>query len=302
VNPFADMAEITRCDEPMARHTTFGVGGTVAYFVQPRSLEELAEVCRRAGETGMPLKVLGAGSNVLVADGHHPWVVVSTARLDHLERRGAELRAGAGVPLGRLLAAAGAWGLGGLEHLAGIPASVGGAVAMNAGGRAGAIGQRLLGALVVERSGESRWLGQGEIRPGYRRSVVSDGFPLVVEVGLALEPEEPRRLAERRRRFLMAKKASQPLGARSAGCVFKNPPGRAAGELIDRAGLKGLAVGGAVVSHKHANFIVNRNGATASDVLALVALVRRRVRDAFDVDLELEIQVWADDPGGTGSG
>ena len=289
---FADMAEIARHDEPMAPHTTFGVGGVVCQFVEPRTVAELAEVWRWASESALPLKVLGRGSNVLVADGHHDWLVVSTARLDGLTRDGATVRAGAGVPLARLLAAAGAWGLGGLEHLAGIPASVGGAVAMNAGGRGGEIASRLVGAEVLERSGERRWLDRRSLGLRYRGSAVRDGFPLIVEATFALEPDDPRRLSERRREFLRAKRASQPLGARSAGCVFKNPEDHSAGKLIDQAGLKGARVGGAVVSHKHANFIINRNGATASDVLELIEVVRRRVHDAFGIELELEIEIW----------
>ena len=292
MSSFGDMAEITRYDEPMALHTSFGVGGVVRYFVEPRTVAELGEVCCRACESALPLKVLGRGSNVLVADGYHDWVVVSTARLDGLARDGETVRAGAGLPLPRLLVAAGAWGLGGLEHLAGIPASVGGAVAMNAGGRGGEIARRLVGAQVLERSGERRWLDRRSLGLRYRASAVRDGFPLIVEATFALEPDRPRRLSERRREFLRAKRASQPLGARCAGCVFKNPEGHSAGKLIDQAGLKGAAVGGAVVSYKHANFIINRNGATASDVLELIEMVRRRVRDAFGIELELEIEIW----------
>jgi UDP-N-acetylmuramate dehydrogenase len=164
---------------------------------------------------------------------------------------------------------------------------------MNAGGRYGSVADRLVGALVAAPGEVPRWMSASELGLAYRRSNLVDGRPLLLSATFALDSGRPERLAERRRTILAEKSATQPLRAWSAGCVFKNPGGSSAGFLIDQAGLKGLRVGGAVVSTKHANFIVNSGGATAGDILQLIDLVVERVYDAFGIRLELEIEVWA---------
>jgi len=290
---FDDLHAITLIDERMALHTSFGVGGEVSYFITPRSWAELELAHDRSRAAGLRVRVLGRGSNILVTDEYHCCAVISTEALVGVARTGLRVDAGAGLALPRLLAAAEAWGLGGFEPLAGIPGSVGGAVAMNAGGRHGTIGERLVGAMVACPDAGVRWVEAGDLGLSYRGSSVVEGSPVVLSATFELERAAPRGLQARRRSITAEKRAAQPMGARSAGCVFKNPPGQSAGRLIDQACLKGTSVGDAAVSHKHANFIVNRGKARASDILDLIGLVRDRVLDRFGVCLELEIEIWA---------
>jgi len=291
---FADLPGIACEDEPMALHTSFGVGGPVRYFVQPRGWEELALVYERCQEAGLRVRVLGRGCNTLVTDGPHEWAVIATTALDGFGRSGNRIEAGAGLRLPSLVAMAEAWGLGGFEPLAGIPGSVGGAVAMNAGGRYGCIADHLVGAMVILPEGRPHWVDAAGLGLTYRGSCLVDGCPFLLSATFELDAARPRRLQERRRSIVAEKRATQPVDARSAGCVFKNPPGQSAGRLIDQACLKGTRVGGAVVSHKHANFIVNHGNAAASDILNLIDVVVGRVEDLYDVRLELEIEVWDD--------
>ena len=293
---FADLPGIARENEPMARHTSFAVGGPVRYFIEPRDWDTLHTVFRRCHDAGLALRILGRGSNILVTDPPHPWAVVSTRHLDLLHRSGTCVEAGAGTYLPRLVAATEAWGLGGLEPLAGIPGSVGGAVAMNAGGRYGRVANSLVGATVAYPGELPRWVDAAELGLDYRYSIVPRTGLFVLSAAFQLDKAPPRQLVERRLSILAEKHASQPMDACSAGCVFRNPPdGKSAGWLIDQAGLKGTRVGGAVVSHRHANFIVNGGNATAADVLALIDVVTERVRERFGMHLKLEIEVWSND-------
>jgi UDP-N-acetylmuramate dehydrogenase len=296
MNLFDDLRGITCFDEPMSRHTSFGVGGRVACFVEPRNWDELQLVYSQAAEAGVRVRVLGRGCNTLVADGYHRWVVISTQQLNRFHRQGTCLAGGAGHDLARLVARAEALGLAGFEALAGIPGSVGGAVAMNAGGRYGTIGERLVSAVVAFPGRPPRWMPAGELGLGYRESSLIDGRPFLFSATFELDLAPPRRLQEQRRFILAEKRASQPMDARSAGCVFRNPEGTSAGYLIDQAGLKGTEVGDAVVSPKHANFIINRGHATATQIQELIALVIERVQEKFGIRLELEIEVWTDEP------
>ncbi len=292
--PFADLKHIVREDEPMANHTSFGIGGPARYFAEPRDLESFAQAFARGREAGLPIRILGRGSNILVTDEPHPWLVVSTRFLGDLRRIGNCIEAGSGIFLPRLVATAETWGLGGLEPLAGIPGSVGGAVAMNAGGRYGRLSDRLVGAMVVSPGGAPRWADPAELGLDYRYSIVPKTGLLVLSATLQLDKAARGDIRKRRLDIVAEKTASQPMDARSAGCVFKNPtpPGKSAGWLIDQAGLKGTRVGGAVVSEKHANFIVNDANATAREVLQLIDTIVRRVHDTFGVLLRLEIEVW----------
>ncbi len=292
-HPFADLGGITREMEPMALHTSFGVGGPVRLFVEPRDWDTLQVVFQRIFDANLPLRILGRGSNILVTDEPHPWVVVSTRHLDVLRRSGTCVEAGAGLYLPRLVATAETWGLGGLEPLAGIPGSVGGAVAMNAGGRYGRVGNSLVGAMVAFPREMPRWVDAAELGLDYRYSIVPRTGLFVLSATFQLDKAPSRQLEARRLSILAEKHASQPMDSLSAGCVFKNPPGgKSAGWLIDQAGLKGTRVGGAVVSPKHANFIVNEGNATARDVLQLIAMVQEAVHRSSGIRLELEIEVW----------
>jgi len=191
------------------------------------------------------------------------------------------------IPLARRVSTE---GYSGLEAMAGIPASVGGALRMNAGGAPGDFGDVVVSARVVDPAGVSSEWDRRRLALGYRTSAIGDG--IVVQVTIELKRDDPGRTMARFNKFDAMKRRAQPLGDKSAGCIFKNPPGEVAGALIDRAGLKGLRCGGASVSTRHANFIVADDEATASDVIQLVELVQGRVRDAFGIKLELEVDIW----------
>lgn len=286
----APLSLITRSGELLAGHTTFRIGGPAEQFVVPRTVEELrmviAECCRR----GVSLHVLGRGSNLLVADEGVRGVVVSTRRLDHFERRGSVLVAQAGAFLPRLVHKTAEWGLSGLEPLVGIPGTIGGALVMNAGGRHGTIAALVRQVTIVQPDGNLRRLGRDQMKFAHRDSNLK-GL-VVAEAELELKPDEPRAIRRRYEQMLDEKKRSQPMSARSAGCVFRNPPGASAGALIDLAQMKSYRVGDARVSTKHANFIINDGAACARDVLHLMEVVRTTVAEQFKVSLQNEVELW----------
>jgi UDP-N-acetylmuramate dehydrogenase len=292
INPFSDLRHILRTDEPMARHTSLRVGGTVRYFLEPTNTGDFHRVYQRGHQAGLRVYVIGRGCNVLVEDGPHHWAVICTAKLNRYIRTGNRIWADAGVSLHRLVTAAEEWGLGGLEALAGIPGSLGGAVAMNAGGIAGSVSDRLVSATVAFPGGLPREVNASELGLGYRSSYLIDGRPCLLSATFDLDEVPTDRLRAARKTLEDRKHASQPMDAYSAGCFFKNPPGASAGKLIDDAGLKGTVVGGAIVSEQHANFLLNRDRATAADIFQLIDLVVQRVREVHGVTLELEVKVW----------
>jgi len=283
--------------------TWFHIGGRAKRLARPRTEDEL----RACLAIDPDLVVVGEGANLLVLDGGVDALVVSLQtegfRSIEIDRSLGRVVAGAGVSLPPLISRTVKEGLGGLEVLAGIPASVGGAAVMNAGGRYGCIADRVESVRVMTRSGEIETIGRDAIGFGYRRS----GLDRVIVLGvtLALEPGDPGELKDRLAECMRYKTGSQPMRDKSAGCAFKNPElARAiegigdagerapAGMLIDRAGCKGLAVGGARVSDRHANFIVTEPGALAKDVAKLMDEVARRVEQTFGVVLEREVVVW----------
>lgn len=269
-----------RFHHPLGPYTTLKVGGPAEFFIEPRSEEEIAGVSRAARECEVPFRMLGSGANLLVRDEGVPGAVV---RLTRLARRDG-LRVQAGYSLPKLVKETVAQGLAGLECLAGVPATVGGAVAMNAGGRHGEIAGALRSVDVLTPQGSIRTLLREEVGFRYRGTALAGAVVLAAEFDLRPDPG----VRERYEAILGDKKRSQPLGSPNAGCMFKNPPGDAAGRIIDRCGLKGERVGCAHVSRKHANFIINEGGATAADILRLIDRIRRKV----PVPLELEVLVW----------
>lgn len=279
-------------DVPLAPLTWFGVGGPAKHVVSPRGEAQLADLMRRADAMGLPLAVLGGGANVLVSDDGVNGVVV---RLDddaftRIDVAGEYLTAGGGVDLMTLCNRCVWEGMAGLECLAGIPGTVGGAIRMNAGGRFGEISNCIEWVRVMRPGGTIETLRRDQCGFGYRHSRL--GSAVVLAVRFRLQREPPDEVAVRYREYWTYKKRSQPLSACSAGCVFKNPPGESAGRLIDGAGLKGTHRGRARVSEHHANFIVADSGATASDVLQLVEHIRDVVWKKSGIKLELEIEVW----------
>lgn len=276
----------------MSQHTWFRLGGPARYFVEPRSEAELIDIVRRCHENAVELYVLGRGSNLLVPDEGVDGVVVhiSDKHFGKIEIDGTIVRAGAGAGINRMLQMCARSGLSGMECLAGIPGSVGGAVRINAGGRFGDIGSVARSVRLLDSSGYGFTRAHDDIYFGYRMSNIMAKF--VLEAEFSLMDDDPDRIARLIKEVWMLKKGSQPVNTRNAGCIFKNPRALSAGALIDKAGLKGRTVGAAKVSQTHANFIVVENGATSAHVLALIEVMRKAVKDRFDVDLELELEVW----------
>ncbi|MEM8739179.1 MAG: UDP-N-acetylmuramate dehydrogenase [Planctomycetota bacterium] len=287
-----------RRDAPLGALTWYRTGGRTAVLASPRDPAELGAVVRRCRERGVGVSVLGAGANLLVSDAGVDGVVV---RLDAprfktiaIDQEAHTVTAGAGVDLFKLVPASARTGLDGLVHVAGIPATVGGAVRMNAGGAFGDLGASVRRVTVMSDTGEVYTRDRDDLEFGYRSTNIA--APFILEAEFALVPEDPAALMKRYKEIYLYKKNSQPMGDKSAGCCFKNPPaevGATAGQLIDRAGLKGFSVGGAGVSEVHANFVVAQPGrATSADVLAVIGHVEAVVREKFGVALERELVVW----------
>ncbi len=291
---------------PIGARTWYRCGGTAAWLVKPRTVGELAEIRRRSADSGEPFRVLGGGANLLVPEGEVPGVTVRLEGpgFDGVSVEERLLVAGAGVDLYALVTAAARAGLAGLARVAGVPGTVGGGIAMNAGGAYGAIGDRLASATLLDDAGRLEQVPTPELGLGYRKSDL--GGRLVVAASFVLDPEDPAAVRARVRERLALKKAEQPLAAKSAGCAFKNPSGAsasagdpdapatwAAGKLIDAAGCKGLRIGSAEVSRRHANFVTVDAGGRAADALAVMDEAARRVAERFGVKLEREVVVWS---------
>ncbi|MCP4247379.1 MAG: UDP-N-acetylmuramate dehydrogenase [bacterium] len=278
---------------PLGALTWFGLGGRARHLVHPRGADALADVVRRAGDArGVPIKILGGGANLLVRDDGYDGIVV---RLDdpsfqEVQHDGPCVRAGAGTDLMTFVAQCCRAGLAGLECLAGIPGTVGGAIRMNAGGVHGEISETVETVEVMTIDGVRCTLTNDEVGFSYRRTQL--GGAVVTAVTFRLQPDNRDAVYDRFQEYWQVKKQSQPMADHSAGCIFTNPEGDSAGRLIDEAGLKGTSCGGARVSERHANFIVADRGACAGDVLRLIDRVRETVTHRFGTDLELEIDVW----------
>lgn len=278
--------------EPLARHTTLRVGGPADVLAFPGDVEELISLIRFAGERGVPLHVIGHGSNLIAPDEGVRGLVVSLSRATGSIRfRDAEVEAGAGFPLPRLVRMAARRGLGGLESLAGVPGTVGGALCMNAGASGQAIGDLTEEVRAVGRDGELVTLDRDAMRFAYRSSRLQEGDLIALSVRLRLRPGEREAIEAAVRRAMTRRGETQPLSHPNAGSIFKNPPGDHAGRLIEEAGCKGMRVGDAQVSPRHANFIVNLGHASATDVIRLMALVYRCVREVSGIALEPEVRL-----------
>ena len=288
-----------RADEPMSRHTTFRIGGPAALMALPGTVEEAQAVLRAAAELCVEPFFLGNGSNLLVADGGYPGFIVKLAgELDEIrvlppEKPGANARleAGGAVLLSRLSNALVGRGLTGLEFAHGIPGSVGGAVTMNAGAYGGEMAQVLESVTFLDEAGEVCTLPVSECGFGYRKSIFSQRKCLILRARFRLEQGDGYAIKARMDELTAKRREKQPLEYPSAGSMFKRPPGHFAAALIDQCGLKGLTVGGAQVSEKHAGFVVNRGGATCADVLELVRQVKEEVLRQTGVELEMEVKV-----------
>ncbi len=312
----------------LSARTTLRVGGSVEWLLEPADPSELARAWCAARERGHEPRILGGGANLIVPDGILPGVVIATERMTRVFRvqegesdegdgfapaqgapagpaqgapagkergQGARLVAWAGAPLPGLVRITRSLGWSGFEGLAGVPGHLGGGIAMNAGGRAGETWDAVETVRVLTRAGEVADLPRSGCAPRYRDGNL--GGAIVLAAVLRFTVDEPAAVKERVQAYLREKCAAQPVSEHSCGCVFKNPPperagGRTAGQLIEATGLKGLARGGALVSEKHGNFIVNRGRARAREVLELIEEVRSRVADRWGIRLENEVLVW----------
>lgn len=282
--------ESIRCQEPMARHTTFRIGGPAAYYAVPPGEEAFVRTVALCRRRKMPWYVVGKGSNLLVNDQGYAGVILSTEGLDEVHIEGEEMRASAGALLSRMARAAAKKALTGLEFAAGIPGTLGGAVVMNAGAYGSEMRDRLIWAKVLDGQGRVITLGPDELELGYRRSCIQERGYVVLEAGLKLSPGNREEILSTMEELAGKRREKQPLEYPSAGSTFKRPAGYFAGKLIDDAGLRGYRVGDAQVSEKHCGFVVNRGQATAAQVLLLCAQVRQRVRQQFGVELEMEVR------------
>lgn len=279
-----------RLEEPMSKYTSWRVGGPAERFFVPADIDDLAQFLADL-DAPTPVFWFGLGSNILVREGGLRGVVICASKLSrHLEDLGQHrVRVGVSVPCTQLARQCIRWGYGPSEFFAGIPGSVGGALAMNAGAHGGETWQRVVAVQTVDRHGGIHARTPQDYRIAYR-SVVGPADEWFVEATLAFDPAVDPSM-DTQKAMLDRRKETQPLGLPSCGSVFRNPPGDFAARLVESAGLKGQRIGGAEVSTKHANFIINAAGATASDIEQLISLVQDTVKDVHDVDLVHEVRI-----------
>ena len=280
-----------RRGEPMSRHTTFKVGGPAALMALPRTEEELLAAARIAQEEGVAPLYVGNGSNLLVDDaGLDAFVVKTAPQVSRVEVWENTMRAGAGISLAQLASEAADHGLTGFEFAHGIPGSLGGAVVMNAGAYGGEMCQVVSWVRAMDDQGQVHELAGDACGFSYRHSRFSQGEWLILSAAVELAPGDPAAIRGRMEELMAKRKAKQPLEYPSAGSTFKRPEGHFAAALIEGCGLKGLTVGGAQVSEKHAGFVINTGSATCRDILALMDQVRERVLRETGVALEPEVK------------
>ncbi len=290
---WSGLEHVCRTNVPLAQYTWYGLGGPARWFFTPESEAELALVLRRCSEHNVAWRILGHGANLLVRDEGFGGAVIHLigSHWTRVDVDGPSVFAAGGADFPKLVKATVEAGLGGLEALAGIPGTVGGVLRMNAGGKWGSISQFVRRVRLLKPDGNTEERTADQMEFSYRHSAV--GNAVVLEAWFQLERAEKSAVLERFRTIWNEKHATQPaVSARSCGCIFKNPPQKSAGALIDQAGLKGARVGGAEISTHHANFIVAREGARAADVLALIEQAKRAVREKFGVEIETEVEIW----------
>jgi len=281
---------LLRPNEPLSRHTSFGIGGPAEFYADVNTREELIALHRVLQEQPRPVFFLGAGSNLLVSDrGVRGLVIHLQGDFRQIRFDGERVWAGAAAWMPTLSKQCAERGLSGAEALIGVPGTLGGGLVMNAGTRDGVLGDVVESIDVLEPAGRERALERPEIHFSYRRSNLEGRWLLGAR--LRLKPAEPSSIMSRIDELLKARARTQPLATSNCGSVFKNPPERAAAQFIEEAGLKGLAVGGARVSERHANFIINEKNARADDVRELMSEIQKRVFEKFGLRLEPEVKL-----------
>lgn len=276
-------------NEPMCCHTTFKIGGDAEVFVSVRNVDELKAVVGAAKDNGVEYFIIGKGSNLLVSDKGIQGAVVSLCGLDSVFVSGNKVECQAGASLMNVCVSAQKAGLSGLEFAYGIPGSIGGALFMNAGAYGGEMCDVVESAQVLTEDGEIITLSNREMEFGYRTSVFKKKPYIVLKVVLKLNAGDEKEIKESMKDFFLRRKEKQPLDFPNAGSTFKRPQGNFAGALIEKNGLKGVSVGGAQVSEKHAGFVINTGNATCDDVLNLIDKIQKTVLQNDGVELETEV-------------
>jgi UDP-N-acetylmuramate dehydrogenase len=283
-------------DEPMRNHTSFRIGGPADILVMPATIADLRRALQLARCMAVPLTITGNGSNLLVRDGGLRGMVVKLGDcFARITVEDARITAQSGALLADVSRAAGAHSLIGLEFAVGIPGTLGGGVIMNAGAYGGEMKDVVTHVTALDETGEIHEMTPEDLHFGYRRSALQQLRWIVAEVRMQLQPGDSADIQGKMADLTHQRESKQPLSFPSAGSVFKRPPGKYVGPMVEELGLKGYRIGDAQVSEKHAGFIINRGEATASDVLALIEQVRQRVFDAFDVRLETEVRIIGED-------
>lgn len=283
-------------EEPMAKHTSFRIGGPADVLAQPADEAELAALLKRAADHAVPVTLIGNGSNLLVRDkGIRGLVIKLSNSFSDMKALGNELTFGSGISLAMASKKAASLSLSGLEFAVGIPGTIGGAVYMNAGAYDGEMAKVVTSVRVMDREGKISELKASELAFAYRHTALQNSGLIVTSVTCVLQPDEADAIAAKMADFSQRRISKQPLELPSAGSMFKRPPGYFAGTLIEQTGLKGYTVGGAQVSQKHAGFVVNVGGATAKDVLQLISDVQSKVFAAHGVRLEPEVLVLGEE-------
>lgn len=292
MNWWKDLKTKIKFQEPMESHTTFKIGGPAKYYAEPKDTRQLKLLLKSANRYNIPILVIGAGSNILVNDNGVKGIVLrlNSPVFKKVSLGHNRLSVASGVSLSRLLKIAQQQGLAGLEFLAGIPGTVGGALAMNAGIPKKNIGDLVEAASVMDYRGKIRTFPKEKIRFGYRTSNLSKY--IILNARFKLIKEDKREIKNRIKQYLGYRRKTQGKSRASAGCIFKNHQGLSAGKLIDLCGLKGKRVRDASISDIHANFILNQGQAQAKDVLKLMDLARRKVKAKFHITLKPEIKIW----------
>lgn len=294
MNWWKDLKGKIKFNEPLKEHTTFQIGGRCDYFIEPKDADDLKSLLKSLKRDNISFLVIGSGSNILAGDRPIKRAIIRLGSpcFKKISFDDNSVQAGSGCSLPRLVFQAAKQGLSGYEFLAGIPGTVGGALIMNAGRdrKNGGIGDLVESVSAMDRNGRIRILRKTELKFAYRRSNL-EGY-LILGARLKLKKGDSREIKTLLKEYLDYRKGSQDYSRASAGCIFKNPAKRPAGRLIDLCGLKGKRMGGACVSNRHANFIINAGQAKAGDVLRLMAHIRKKVKDKFNITLEPEIKIW----------
>lgn len=278
-----------RFNEPMVKHTYFRIGGPADVMFFPNDALEIKTVLLKAGSYGIPIFILGMGTNLLVKDGGIQGITINLKNLNRIKQVDSLIYAEAGVPLQRLLSFAADNSFGGLEFAAGIPGAVGGAIFMNAGTREGEMKDVIEQVTLMNRKGELRIFKKDEISFSYRNSGLEGA--IIIGASFRLKKGNPDEIKKKIKEHIMERAGREPSGYPNSGSIFKNPAGDHAGRIIDELGLKGLRIGDAEVSDVHANFIVNKGTARAGDVISLMNLIEERVFKEKGIVLEPEIRI-----------